>query len=65
MAAAMAKVLRGGRCASSKLQQITPAIYRRRTQEGVAPLLGSSSAAPAAGIGRLIHTTVPTKIAWD
>lgn len=42
----MARVLRGG--------TLIPAIFRRMAQEGVAQ--GSSPAAPAAGVGRLMHT---------
>ncbi|CAL4905969.1 unnamed protein product [Urochloa decumbens] len=60
MAAAVAKVLRGGRPGLSS-QQLVPAIFRRSVQEGVTPLLlrrpGSSPAALAAGVaGRLMHT---------
>ena len=47
-AAAMARVLRGG--------TLIPAIFRRMAQEGVAQ--GSSPAAPAAGVGRLMHTVI-------
>ncbi|CAN6338605.1 unnamed protein product [Urochloa humidicola] len=53
MAMAMAKVLRGARSGSSS-QLLVPAIFRRTGQEGVAQ--GSSPAAPAAGMGRLMHT---------
>ncbi|XP_062182665.1 uncharacterized protein LOC133886833 [Phragmites australis] len=58
MAAAMAKVLRGGRSGSSS-QPLIPAICRRRLQESVVPLLphpGSSPATSAAGMSRLMHT---------
>ncbi|CAL5093058.1 unnamed protein product [Urochloa decumbens] len=60
MAAAIAKVLRGARPGFSSQPPI-PAIFRRGTQEGVAPLVprpvSSSPAALAdAGVGRLMHT---------
>ncbi|CAN6361321.1 unnamed protein product [Urochloa humidicola] len=53
MAMVMAKVLRGARSGSSS-QLLVPAIFRRMAQEGAAQ--GSSPAATAAGMGRLMHT---------
>lgn len=49
----MAKVLRGARSGSSSRLPI-PAVFRRMAQEVVAQ--GSSPAAPAVGMGRLMHT---------
>ncbi|CAN6352051.1 unnamed protein product [Urochloa humidicola] len=56
-AAAMAKVLRGGRSGSSTSSLIA-AMRRRVPQEGVAgaQLLGSSPSAHAAGASRLMHS---------
>lgn len=54
MAAAMAKVLRVGRSGGSS-QPLIPAIFRSKAQEGVC----QGSAAPAAGMGRLMHTVHP------
>ncbi|CAN6356576.1 unnamed protein product [Urochloa humidicola] len=51
MAAALAKVLPGGQSGASSA--LIPAIYRRGLQEFVAR---SSSASPAAGMNRLMHT---------
>ncbi|TVU49931.1 hypothetical protein EJB05_01275, partial [Eragrostis curvula] len=53
MAAALVKVIRGGR--SGAYSQL-PAIGRGILEEGVLPHLGSARAAPAAGMGRLMHT---------
>ncbi|CAN6343329.1 unnamed protein product [Urochloa humidicola] len=53
MAMVMAKVLRGARSGSSS-QLLVPAIFCRMAQEGAAQ--GSSPAATAAGMGRLMHT---------
>ncbi|CAL4891662.1 unnamed protein product [Urochloa decumbens] len=51
-AAALAKVLRGGRSGLSS--EVLPAIRRHVPQEG--NLLGSSAATPTASMGRLMHT---------
>ncbi|XP_062182678.1 uncharacterized protein LOC133886840 [Phragmites australis] len=58
LATALAKLLRGGRSGVSS-SHLLPAIGRRMPQGGLAPLLprlGSSRAAPAAGISRGINT---------